>query len=228
LFGVAVKNTAATDAPIEAKETGLKLTLRGVFAADNPAQALAIIADARGEEKVYRKGETIFSGVTLYQVYPDRVILERSGSFETLSLPRDKDALKSIGPRMVSPAGYTPPVTVNSADSPARMRTVQGGAQLNALREQLASNPQEFWKNVRIEPEYDSNNQIIGYRFEHNDRQMMQALGLRPGDVIVEVNGQPVTDPSVLSGLMGQLSTATSLSLGIQRNGQRENLNINM
>ena len=227
LFGVATKNTAAIEAPIEAKETGLKLTLRGVFAADNPAQALAIIADARGEEKVYRKGETIFSGVTLYQVYPDRVILERSGSFETLSLPRDKDALKSIGPRQVSPTRYTPPAT-SGGDVPTRTRTVQGGKQLNELREQLANNPQEFWKNVRIEPEYDSNNQIIGYRFEHNDRQMMQALGLRPGDVIVEVNGQPVTDPSVLSGLMGQLSTATSLSLGIQRNGQRENLNINM
>jgi type II secretory pathway component PulC len=28
--------------------------------------------------------------------------------------------------------------------------------------------------------------------------------------------------------LLGQLSTATSLSLGIERNGQRENLNINM
>jgi general secretion pathway protein C len=226
LFGVVSKVTAAAQAPIEAKDTNLKLTLRGVFAAEDPAQAMAIIADARGEEKVYRKGETIFSGVTLYQVYPDRVILERSGVFETLRLPRDNDT-KSIGPRQVTANAYTPPVPV-SVEMPARTRTVQGGKQLNELREQLASNPQEFWKNVRIEPEYDSNNQIIGYRFEHNDRQMMQAMGLRPGDIIVEINGQPVTDPSVLSGLMGQLSTATTLSLGIQRNGQRENLNINM
>lgn len=227
LFGVAAKQTAVTEAPIEAKETGLKLTLRGVFAADNPAQAMAIIADARGQEKVYRKNETIFSGVTLYAVYPDRVILERSGNFETLSLPRDKDNVLSGVPRMVKPNSYTPP-SVSNGDAPARTRTVQGGKELNALREQLTSNPQEFWKNVRIEPEYDSNNQIMGYKFEHNDRQMMQALGLRPGDIIVEVNGQPLTDPSTLSGLMGQLSTATSLSLGIQRNGQRENLNINM
>jgi general secretion pathway protein C len=227
LFGVAAKQPVVTEAPIKAKETGLKLTLRGVFASENPAQAMAIIADARGQEKVYRKNETIFSGVTLYAVYPDRVILERSGNFETLSLPREKDNASSGTNRSVIRSSYTPPQTENS-DLPARTRTVQGGKQLEALRDQLVQNPQEFWKNVRIEPEYDSNNQILGYKFEHNDRRVMQAMGLRPGDIIVEVNGQPVTDPSTLSGLLGQLSTATSLSLGIERNGQRENLNINM
>lgn len=227
LFGIAVKQAISNSALIEAKETGLKLTLRGVFAADNPNQAMAIIADARGDEKVYRKNETIFSGVTLYEVYPDRVILERSGSFETLSLPREKDDLKTGGPRPVSSNRYTAPAPADNS-SLVRTRTVQGGNQLNQLREQLSSNPQEFWKDVRIEPDYDSSNQIKGYKFEHNDQQMMQALGLRPGDIIVEVNGQPLTDPSVLSGLLGQLSTATSLSLGIERNGRREILNINM
>ena len=227
LFGVAAKHVVAQAAPIEAKKTGLKLTLRGVFAADNPAQAMAIIADARGQEKVYRKNETIFSGVTLYAVYPDRVILERSGNFESLSLPRDEDGAASKGAHQVIRSRYTPP-SPTRIESPVRTRTIQAGKQLEDLRRQLTQNPQEFWKNVRIEPKYDSSNQIVGYRFQHNNRQVMRAMGLRPGDIIVEVNGQPVTDPSTLSGLLGQLSTATSLSLGIERNGQRENLNINM
>ena len=217
----------AKQAPIEASETKLNLTLRGVFAADNPAQAMAIIADARGQEKVYRRNETIFSGVTLYAVYPDRVILERSGNFETLSLPRDKEDMKTGGGNHIVRSRYTQPAPV-ARNAPVRSRTIQGGKQLETLRNELANNPQEFWKNVRIEPAYDSSNQIKGYKFEHNDRQIMRAMGLRPGDIIVEVNGQPVTDPSVLSGLMGQFSTATSISLGIERNGQRENLNINM
>lgn len=227
VFGVAARKEVAKEAPIEATETKLKLTLRGVFAAENPAQAMAIIADARGQEKVYRRNETIFSGVTLYAVYPDRVILERSGNFETLSLPRDKDNAQPGVRQQVIRSRYTSPSPVVS-ERPVRSRTIRGGKQLETLRNELANNPQEFWKNVRIEPAYDSNNQIKGYKFEHNNRQIMQAMGLRPGDIIVEVNGQAVTDPSVLSGLMGQLSTATNLSLGIERNGQRENLNINM
>jgi general secretion pathway protein C len=188
---------------------------------------MAIIADARGKEKVYRRNETIFSGVTLYAVYPDRVILERSGNFETLSLPRDKGNTQSGVRQQIIRSRYTRPSPVAS-NIPVRSRTIQAGKQLETLRNELAHNPQEFWKNVRIEPAYDSNNQIKGYKFEHNNRQIMRAMGLRPGDIIVEVNGQAVTDPSVLSGLMGQLSTATSISLGIERNGQRENLNINM
>jgi len=224
LFGVARKQPIATAAPIEAKETGLKLTLRGVFAADNPAQAMAIIADARGKEKVYRKNDTIFSGVSLYAVYPDRVILERSGNFETLSLPRIKDESDSGGVQQVTRNRYTAAAQV----SPVRARTIQAGTQLEELRNQITHDPQAFWKNVRIEPKYDSNNQIVGYLFHHNDRRVMNAMGLRKGDVIVEINGQPVTDPSALTGLMSQLSTATSISLGIERNGQRENLNITM
>lgn len=227
LFGVASKQKPVQQAPIEAKKTHLKLTLRGVFAADNPEQAMAIIANARGKEKVYRKGETIFSGVKLYAVYPDKVILERSGNFESLPLPRDLDNSANKGVRVIRPTRYTPPTNVNNS-LPVVSRTVQGGEQLKALRNQLLQHPQQFWQNVRIQPRYGKNNQIIGYTFLHNDRRMMQAMGLRPGDIIVQVNGQPVTDPSVLTSLMKQLSTATSIRLGIERNGQRQNLNINM
>ena len=92
----------------------------------------------------------------------------------------------------------------------------------------MTTNPTEFWKEVRIEPVQDESNQIKGYQFTHNDQQVMRALGLRPGDVILEVNGSPVSDPSVLSSLLTDLGSQTSISLGIERNGRRENLNIQM
>lgn len=227
LFGVAPKETAAPrSAPIEAKETGLKLTLKGVFAANQPERAMALIADARGEEKVYKKNDVIFSGVKLYEVYPDRVILERSGNYEALYLPRDEAGRSAAGAPRVS-RGPTP-ASRPVAQPPVRTRNIKAGKGIEELREQLSTNPQAFWQEVRIEPEYDENNQIKGYRFEHNDQALMRSMGLRPGDVIVEVNGQPLTDPSTLSGLFGTLSSATSISLGIERNGRREDLNINM
>ena len=227
LFGVAPKEAAAPrTAPIEAKETGLKLTLKGVFAANQPERAMALIADARGDEHVYRKDDVIFSGVKLYEVYPDRVILERSGNYEALYLPREKLGMSSGAAPGVS-RGPTP-ASRPVPEQPVRTREIKAGKGIEELREQLSTDPQAFWQEVRIEPEYDENNQIKGYRFEHNDKALMRSMGLRPGDVIVEVNGQPLTDPSTLSGLFGTLSSATSVSLGIERNGRRENLNINM
>lgn len=230
LFGVANKKPVKQDVPIDAPKTGLKLTLRGVFAASIPEQAMALIADARGKEKVYKKSETIFSGVTLYEIYPDKVILERSGSFETLNLPRDKASsnARSSGSRGHVSTRSTRPSMQPKSSGVVRTRTIRAGKRLENLKKELAENPQKFWQNVRIEPVHGENQQIKGYKFNHNDRQMMRALGLRPGDVILEVNGQAVSDPTVLSGLLGDLSSQTNISLGIERNGHRENLNINM
>jgi len=226
LFGVASKAPVVLDAPIEATETKLKLILRGVFAATDPQNAMAIIADARGEEKVYKKSETIFSGVKLYEIYSDKVILERGGSFETLSLPKDEESTSSR-PAFVS-SRTARPTTRMPTDEVTRTREIHAGNKLDQLKQKLTTEPTEFWKEVRIEPVQDENSQIKGYRFNHNDPQIMRALGLRPGDVILEVNGSPVSDPSVLTSLLSDLGSQSTLSLGIERNGQRENLNIQM
>jgi general secretion pathway protein C len=109
-----------------------------------------------------------------------------------------------------------------------RTRTIRAGKRLENLKQQLSENPAAFMQEVRIEPVFGAEQQMRGVKFNHNDRQVMRALGLRPGDVIVEVNGQPVSDPSVFQGLLGNLSSQTSITLGIERNGHRENLNINM
>ncbi|MGD8926408.1 MAG: type II secretion system protein GspC [Thioalkalispiraceae bacterium] len=228
LFGVASVKPVTQEAPIDAPKTGLKLTLRGVFAASTPEQAMALIADARGEEKVYKKSDTIFSGVTLYEIYPDKVILERSGSFETLNLPRDESSLQSRAiSRPRTSIRTTRPTIQPSSSAIVRTRTIRAGKRLENLKAQLTENPAEFMQNVRIEPVYDNSQQMKGIRFTHKDRQVMRALGLRPGDVIVEINGQPVT-PSAMTELLGQLSSLNQLNLGIERNGHRENLNISM
>jgi general secretion pathway protein C len=155
------------------------------------------------------------------------VILERGGSFETLSLPREDEPVASRP--AFSTRQVARPTTRNvPSDEVSRTRNIQAGDKLDQLKEKLTSEPAEFWKEVRIEPVQDDNSQIKGYRFSHNDPQVMRALGLRPGDVIVEVNGSPVTDPSVLTSLLTDMSSQSTLSLSIERNGQLENLNIQM
>ena len=227
LFGVAKRAPVVSSVPIEATPTKLKLTLRGVFAADNPDVAMAIIAGDRGDEKVYKKSDTIFRGVTLHEIYPDKVILERSGSFETLALPRDE--LKSNnGSTYRASTRVQRPAVRNRNAGQVRTRTIRAGKQLAQLRNQLNTNPTEFWQQVRIEPVHDNSNNVKGYRFNHNDRQMLRALGLRQGDVILEINGNPLSDPSALVGLLGEMQSQSTISLAIERNGRRENININM
>ena len=227
LFGE-VNRTAVVKAPVDAPKTGLKLTLRGVFAASEPDQALAMIANASGEEKVYKKNETIFSGVILHDIFPDKVILERSGNFETLTLVEGKEAGRRTPIRSTRGRPTQPRSAAPRSSGVVRTRTIKAGKRLEDLKKKLTDNPQAFMAEVQINPVFDEAKQIKGYKFTHKDRQTMRALGLRPGDVILEVNGQQVSDPAVLQGLFSDLKSQSNISLGIERNGHRENININM
>ncbi len=221
LFGIPSKLTSAQGAEIDARETGLKLTLRGVFASNEPQQSMAIVADQQNNEKVYVRGDAVVAGVVLYEVYPDRVILERSGSYETLTMPRDgKDK-----PSVITPVGRTPP-PVNVAPPPGP--SASAGERLKDLRDNLVNQPKKFWDQVRIDPVADpGTGQLRGFRFNHRDPQVLQSMGLRPDDVIVEVNGLPATDPSVLQNLMNMQGNQ-DLRIGVERQGRREELRISM
>ncbi len=227
LFGE-VNRAATVKAPVDAPKTGLKLTLRGVFASNDAGQALAMIANAQGEEKVYKKNETIFSGVILHDILADKVILDRSGNFETLTLVEGKKS-RGRGPvRSTRGRSTRPKATAPRSSGVVRTRTIRAGKRLEDLKKKLSENPQEFMAEVQINPVFDAAKQIKGYKFTHKDRQTMRALGLRPGDVILEVNGQQVSDPAVLQSLFSDLKSQSNISLGIERNGHRENININM
>jgi len=228
LFGEVNRRAPTVKAPVDAPKTGLKLTLRGVFAASEAGQALAMIADARGEEKVYKKNETIFSGVILHDIFSDKVILERSGNFETLTLVEGKQARGRSPVRSTRGRANQPRTAAPRSSSVVRTRTIRAGRRLENLKKKLSENPAEFMAEVQINPVFDEAKQIKGYRFTHKDRQTMRALGLRPGDVILEINGQKVSDPSVLQGLFTELKSSSNILLGIERNGHRENININM
>lgn len=217
LFGEAQQlATKPVDAPIEAPKTSLKLVLRGVFSHSDPDKAMAIIADASGKEKLYRIGGQVPGGATVHTIYPDRVILQRNGQFETLQLPRDELPNNAVVMRQAV-----------MASRPSRERSVQAPDKLKQMREMIKTNPQEIWKQVRIEPVL-AEGRIKGYRLFHKDAQLMRALGINRNDVITEVNGMSLDDPAALYELMGQIDTATDIRLTVERNGNTEVLVVHM
>ena len=91
LFGAPRAERPVSVPLADTPETQLKLTLKGVMAASDPARGQAVIADAsRREEAVYRVGDAVPGGATLAQIFADRVVLSRQGRFELLRLPREE------------------------------------------------------------------------------------------------------------------------------------------
>lgn len=212
LFGAPTATTQST-AQINAPETSLNLTLRGLFATARKEAAFAIIADGGGNEIPYRIGDGVPGGAVVQDILADRVVLERAGSYETLRLPKER--MEGMAPA-VAP-------TSRPALAPAAV------SQLRELRESVKNNPQEIMKLAEMQPVVQDG-QLRGYRIRpRRHMETFTAAGLTPNDVVTAVNGIPVNDPTQFGTLSEQLSNANILQLSVERpNGQREEISINL
>ncbi|WP_405244168.1 type II secretion system protein GspC [Lentisalinibacter salinarum] len=210
LFGEA---SADAPAPVQseiddAPETRLSLTLKGTVAADDPAYSLAIIADSRGEEKVYSIRDSIPGGASLHAVYADRVILNRAGTLEALKLPREAEGR-----------------TVNRSRQTSSARVATASSQ-PSVQQMITDNAVQLMDVIRPQP-YFADGQQRGYRvYPGRDRKSFAALGLRPGDLVTAINGTPMNDPRTGMEVFRTLGDATQITVTVERNGQSEQLTL--
>lgn len=217
LFGDAKTQAVVQQKVIDAPETRLRLDLKGVFASSNASEALAIISSSKGKDKTYHIGDKVTGGVLLHAVYADRVILKRNGKLETLRLPK---------PKVDSKAFYSPTATYNGRSSASATSNQSQSKRLREMRDTLLKDPAKIWQQIRINPVM-KNGEVQGYTLAHNDQKLMQALNLRKTDIITAVNGQSLSDPATLYGLMSSLSDQQSLELTVERNGQLQTIQLN-
>lgn len=214
LFGeVPVEAGPALSELTDAPDTRLDLTLMGILAATADRGSRALIGASNGEEKPYAIGDDVVRGVRLQAIFPDRVILARGGQLETLRL--DKDA--------PSRGGGAPVPVARAADSGGSADT---GAMLSTIRQELMNDPSRASEYIRIQPA-SSGGQLRGYRiYPGRDRTAFNAVGLRPGDLVTQVNGIQLNDANTALQMLGQLSQASSISVLVDRGGQQQVVNV--
>ncbi|MGI9258499.1 MAG: type II secretion system protein GspC [Gammaproteobacteria bacterium] len=209
LFGVAsAEPPPVDDSVVDAPETNLNLELRGIVASNDDKAGWAIIADGRGLEKTYFVGETIDNagGTVLHSVYGNRVILNRAGNLETLSLPKELSSS---------------PVTIA-----ARPQVAQPAAPASSLQQVISQNASRITDILRVVPHIEQG-QMVGFRLNPGEsREQFDALGLLPGDVVTDINGTALTDPSRGLLVFEALGEATMANVTVIRNGQPEVLAI--
>jgi general secretion pathway protein C len=205
LFGVPQVEQAT---PEEAQPTQMNLILSAVFAANDPTKGLAIIGESPQSAKVYAVGATVRQGTRLHSVYVDRVILDRNGQLEALSLPKP------------STAG----LAINRAPPPRP----SGGSQFaENLRRMAETNPTAFAEVVRPQPVF-ANGVQRGYRvYPGRNRQQFAKLGLQPGDLVLSINGTPLDDPQRGMEIFNTIGTSDRVTVTVERNGQSQELSLN-
>jgi general secretion pathway protein C len=194
---------AVTDAP----DTTLSLDLRGILSAgEDGASGQAIIAANRGEDKTYRVGQAIdnASGTKLYSVFWDKVLLDRGdGRVETLRLPKEllgTPAPRARGPMMAPPVAAPPQAN-------------------ESLRTVIGQNAAKLQDIIRVAPQVDQG-KVVGFRIQPGkDKATFDSLGLVPGDVVTEINGVVLDDPSKGLQAFEALGEATQANVTVLRDG---------
>jgi general secretion pathway protein C len=209
LFGVAVADPTTQD-PDHAPLSSANLVLAGTIATENPKKGIAIISDG-GPSKVFSVGENV-NGASLYSVYLDHVILDRGGNLETLLLPR----LLSGGPR-------TGPRHIAAAEP----RTAQVVENIKHMVEQ---NPSILDQVMRTVPSFDSAaGKLRGFRaYPGRNRAIFSELGLKPGDLVTAINGQPLDDAQHSQEVVNTLQTSAFATVTIERGGNRQDISLNL
>ena len=211
LFGEASADAVALipQGPMEElDETRLALTLKGIIAGSEEYLSMAIIADNRNEEKTYAINDAVVPGTTLHAVYAEQVVLNRSGNLESLKLPRDFP--KSSAP-------------VRRNQTTVR-RTTPGASNNRSIQNVVAQNVTKLADVIRPTP-YFVGGQQQGYRvYPGRDRKKFAALGLRPGDLIKDIDGASLTDPQQAMKIFENLGNADQVSVTVERNGQSQAL----
>ena len=207
LFGVASDEPIAVQTQVveadNLPDTGISsLELKGTIASDVPELSVAIIADGSNDEEVYAVGSAVVSGATLHAVYSDRVVLNENGTLTNLKLPNEY-------PEVVqTTARRTAAVPARPADNSGSLQAV------------VAQNVTKLADVIRPTP-YFVNGQQQGYRvYPGRDRAQFTALGLRPGDLVKDIDGQSLTDPAQAMQVFQSLGNADQVSVTVERNGQ--------
>jgi len=199
LFGEPPAETAPVIETVDAPDTSLSLSLTGILAGGPKGQA--IISANRGPEKTYRVGDSVDNadGATLYSVEPDRVLLNRNGRLETLRLP---EQLSRATARTTSPV--LPPAAAQPAGS---------------LRQVISENASRLTDVVRLAPHVQEG-KVVGFRVTPGkDRATFEALGLQAGDVVTDINGTVLDDPSQGLQVFEALGEATQANVTVLREG---------
>lgn len=201
LFGVAAADGSVADAPVSQED----LTLTATFAKADPGQGFAIIRDTAPAGRVYATGQAITGGAVLAQVYADSVILSRNGAFEKLPLRTRIWTVEAAGG------------TVRTA----QVANLEHKDTPTAPTDENSNTPVKM-NGFLLMPVLGDRN--AGARIGMATKpDVLTKAGLRTGDIITAINGEPVHGMRAAANLLSA-AAGGALTVTIKRGADSEDV----
>lgn len=188
-----------------AAQTGIRL--KGVYATDGKTLSAAVL-NLGGRDLAVRVGQELAPGVTLAEVHADHVIVNRSGARERIDLDR------------YDGRGGKATVAASTSATQFRLNVASTGTNAYSLSRQelnsvLQDPRQQVFFNGRLSAAANG-----GVRVDDvPNGSLLDKIGLKAGDIITGINGQPVNSQGDLVRLYTQFGTLASIRAEVRRGG---------
>ncbi|PWQ95749.1 type II secretion system protein N [Leucothrix arctica] len=193
----------------------------------------AIMSVEGGNQQMFSENDMLAGGVKVLDIYADKVVLDNRGVRQEIFLADgDQPAPKGSTPKPVR----TMPNAVSANLAAARAQQTNAAANsdprknrgetlgqrdLRKLREDIINDASLLAQYAAPEPLL-INGQVKGYRLHlSNKLRLLYQVGFRPGDVVTELNGVRLQDPSTIQQALYNFVSSDQLSITVMR-GQDE------
>ncbi|MCW3835742.1 type II secretion system protein N [Sphingomonas canadensis] len=184
--------------------TALPLVLHGIVAADPQSLSAAFIAVNGQPPAPFSIGQNV-AGATIQSILRDRVILSNGGRAEYLAFPDPaQQPPAGAGAAPAAPAPGTPNAPPAPAPAPVIKAAPAAADPVGPLLQRLGA--------TRADGGFRINSAAVP--------------GLEPGDVILSVNGTPLSDPTAAGAAFSAAQSAGSATVQVARGGNRLTITI--
>lgn len=215
LFGEYVVATQEAAGANDRPEPPLDVTLLGIlaFSASSSGHSRVLLASEGDSGKGYAAGDSIGPGVSVQSIFPDHVNILHRGRIEVLWLTSEGHSADGNG------------LPIANSQSPDAL-DLSPEQSVMAVKNQLAKDPASVPTFIRMQPNV-ANGQIHGMRvFPGKNRALFDNTGLRPGDIVLSLNGIHLDDATSASQVVGALAHAATIAVVVDRGDHAETLHL--
>ncbi len=185
--------------------TSLALTLYGVRLNEGSGLGSAIIASPDGVQNSFSVGDEVMPGVVLKAVAFDHVTIDRGGAEEQIFLDQSTPAPEAE-PAPAAGAGW-------QSAAPPPPAPPGAGPTVDSLKRDIGFAPRM------------QNGRVTGLAVLSKGPGFA-GVGFKAGDIVTQVNGQPIGSAGDLQTLQNQIAPGARLSLTVERGAAVASVNI--
>jgi len=212
------KKNSSISEPVEGDsvQSSLQLTLMATIIATPTQYSVALIQDESGGSNTYGIGYDLIGQATITKIEKNRVYFQRNNSDQIEYIEIGGEEAKSDAPKSTKKG---------TAGEDGDVQKVGNNKYIvdQAVLDEILSNPEKLYTQVRVTPHKDQDGNIDGYRMTGIRRKsLFYKLGIKNGDIVHNVNGQPLNSLSAAMDAYNSLGNSRDFNFDVTRRKNKQ------